>query len=802
MNKHTLIALAGILSFLAPLSVSASDHVTKNFEDTVAGFETRLAIEDAERFNEEKVTFIVEPPTGRDIEQTVRVRNGTAEIEIAGRYLEQAGFYDVTVLGDRGESVADGSFEVFAGSPAEITVELDDGDVLYFDEESYMHIGIFDEFGNGLADRPMDVYSRDGEARKIEKETGSDGRMEITFTPDVPREANMTVIDELSDESVDFQFDVIGGSKKSGGNRFSASLLDEYDEDEEDDEDDRRDNYIDHFEVEIGDGESVLQVNVPYDLEVLARKRNGDIEKAFIGEATVSATDPLAQLPDRVRFYASNRGKSVSSLAVMFGMPGQHKIFVESRDDEVTGEVEVWVVGHGAAPQRGEILIDGGDKTISTTSFTVQGSAPAYANLEVFGNGNVLARGESDENGEYSISVILKQADSPYDIQVKQEGGAELESESITVAIDRSAPRLLNVTLLPSTVQSGQLFTVSVKAEAGEIVEAHVGKMASVILTAGSVDDQGNTIYQGALTAPDTPGTIMVGVEVTDQAGNKVKGTSALVVQGEGLLAVLSLTARAEKQDAILSWTPVAGATSYRVYFGVSQQNLETHIDTHSSATSARLTNLAAGQTYHFIVSALDASSAESPPSPMASATTQGSIFKVQLTPRVNGARMQWVPSGVAASSYVIRYGVQPNALTELRTVPGRQTTFDLIDLVNGATYYVSLSAVQQNGQTLVDTVKPTVVPGNNGLPGMFPVASSPFPASIGGPAVHSAAGGTPPPQNFARPPRTPSSGLPPIALAGILVVAAGGYGCFSMTRKRREERELIRAIVTRYTES
>jgi PKD repeat protein len=75
---------------------------------------------------------------------------------------------------------------------------------------------------------------------------------------------------------------------------------------------------------------------------------------------------------------------------------------------------------------------------------------------------------------------------------------------------------------------------------------------------------------------------------------------------------MLLVATQAVAAGVIVSWNPVSGAAGYMVYYGPAAGNYPSRIDV-GNATTSTVSGLAEGATYHFAVTAYDASHVESP---------------------------------------------------------------------------------------------------------------------------------------------------------------------------------------------
>jgi fibronectin type 3 domain-containing protein len=155
--------------------------------------------------------------------------------------------------------------------------------------------------------------------------------------------------------------------------------------------------------------------------------------------------------------------------------------------------------------------------------------------------------------------------------------------------------------------------------------------------------------------------------------------------------------------QATLSWSPVSGASSYNVRFGTSSGNYGAPISV--SGTSKTIPGLANGQTYYFIVSAVNGAgeggnSAEvfttpTAPIPQPPSTPTG----LQATPGDGQVSLTWGAAS-GATSYTLKYAtVSGGPYTTLQAnIAG--TSVIAPSLTNGTPYFFVVSASNNNGES------------------------------------------------------------------------------------------------------
>lgn len=769
MRRLSLTLGATLLGILIPVGVASAAFAIRA-EDTIAGFGAEIEIEGAASTD---IDVMLTPPRGKEIRLSGRTDSrGEAIIEVDPEDTEQAGIYEVTV------DDATTTFEVFAGAPSAFSLSVQDGEELRSRRESILLLETVDEYGNPVSGRPLLLLADQGDVQKLDDETDDEGIARVAFTPDMSGEVVFTLVDILSEESEQFTM-TVGSAGSSAGSRLGASLLDEFGREEEV-ESEADYGFVDQFSIE--SDERSVRMNEPFDIAIVALDKNGRRVEDYVGRVVVETSDPDGQVPrTAVRFFASDRGRVELPLSVTFGTPGTHILHVFDEDDrEIAGDEEFRVYGGDRPLEQGHIVITspGAEATVGTGNIEIAVHAPSYINLSLYDNDELKATGVSNAEGEFTFTVTLDATIPVHTLYVMEgEGGLDRKSGAIRLTIDATIPKIGTISLLPEKVASGGTTTLSVTAEAGHTVTASLGANEPVTLTEQSGAEEGMSVYQVSLTAPEAAGNYPLLVTLSDAAGNTAKETKSLTVELGGLPAVTGLSASVLDREVLLSWLPVDGASGYRVYFGVQPQDLGIHVDTHSSVPSARLTGLQGGQTYYFAVTALSTDLRESESrGELISATTRGSLFQLRLTPLLNAAGMEWIaPAGADVIAYRIQYGVQSGTPTEQRLLGPTATRFQIPDLINGVTYFVTIGALLRDGQLLADSAELSVIPGENGRPGIVLSSHDPLPSDI-------IIGSAPIPEPHSAP-STPQSGLPITFIAlSALVLAA----CFLYLRHRK----------------
>lgn len=164
------------------------------------------------------------------------------------------------------------------------------------------------------------------------------------------------------------------------------------------------------------------------------------------------------------------------------------------------------------------------------------------------------------------------------------------------------------------------------------------------------------------------------------------------------------------KARVTVSWTPVAEAVSYNIYYstasGVNKTIFDTAVrDIHDGHIVRNLQN---GTQYYFVVTAVGASGAESNISKEVSATplaTPPPVAPTNVTATTTGPgtiRLTWSASA-EATSYTIYYDTVPNikAATAAFSLINAVSPQDIAALINNTTYYFVVTAGNANGESV-----------------------------------------------------------------------------------------------------
>jgi len=250
------------------------------------------------------------------------------------------------------------------------------------------------------------------------------------------------------------------------------------------------------------------------------------------------------------------------------------------------------------------------------------------------------------------------------------------------------------------------------------------------------------TVVNGTLSIINKRSSAVIFTGKINDIANGIFDGSALPPTAAAPTAPTDLTAVGGTGQMTLSWTSVSNATSYNVYYATTAGVTKTSgTKITSTATPFVQTGLAAGTTYYYVVTAVNAAgesaastqasaaTAAAPPQPTAPAAPTGLI----ATGGTNQVTLSWNTVS-SATSYNVYYatssGVTKTSGTKISSAATSPAV--LTGLAAGTSYYYIVTAVNSAGESTASIqVAATTLP------------TAPAPTAPAAPTGVSATGGT-----------------------------------------------------------
>jgi fibronectin type 3 domain-containing protein len=255
------------------------------------------------------------------------------------------------------------------------------------------------------------------------------------------------------------------------------------------------------------------------------------------------------------------------------------------------------------------------------------------------------------------------------------------------------------VTVAWSPVSGATSYNVYWGTSAG-VTPANGTKIAGASSPAVLQNLADSTTYYFVVTAVNGAGESTSSVQVVATTVTPVPAPAAPA-------APTGLSAVGASMKATLTWAPVSGAVSYNLYWSTSTGVTPAN-GTRVAAVSSPyvLTNLAAGTTYYFVVTAVNAVG-ESAASAQASAVTSAAPPAVPAAPTgvsaLGGSKQVTVswPAVAGATSYNLYWSTSSGVNTSTGTkITGASSPYLQTGLAAGTSYYYVVTAVNGSGES------------------------------------------------------------------------------------------------------
>jgi hypothetical protein len=585
--------------------------------NTVAGHSTYLRT--SQTLPNSSVVFEVADPLGEITTlNSISNESGIAQVELSNYYTEMAGDYAVSARLEN--DVAASRVNSFTVHPNEVSdvnsvLSPEDQVIRSYTDEALITVALADDYENPIEGHLVKLISSsdldDIETYSDSELTDSNGEISFLVSSDDVGTVTYSAYDVTADKILEPRAKIVYFDK--GDYVFSNNNLGDY----------SRLAAIGNSSfgvdgLEFSDVSDSIQVGESVTFTLSAVDVSAQTVTGYEGTVRFSVIGDnsfYANLSDDYTFTAQDLGEHTFSLAMSFQQEGTY--VVEARDLDNTaiyGEYDFVVGSDGASAGSGINISNPTPGTYSNNIQVISGLAPAGSQLKIYDNEVEIASLVADATGafSYTTSVLADGQHNFYVATVNEIGTITGVSETISVNIDVSGPEISNIELEPSdSVDPGaivnvKLYTDDILSSAAIVFQDNIYEMTH------SVDGY----YEGSFAAPIEFGDYVVNFVLVDQLGNesKIEGVASINVGGDlsaGVLGnVTDLSAVKADHRVTLTWNAPQILTdkikNYRVYYGLSPNQLTEAVDTFTASTIWYIPNLKNGVEYYFAVIAVD----------------------------------------------------------------------------------------------------------------------------------------------------------------------------------------------------
>ncbi len=792
MPKHIHIA-ATILALLIPSLASAA---TVKVEDLVAGLDVQITADDFEPYS--TLELQVKDPTGTDLVLTGRTdERGHLFTHLPGELARNAGQYSITAMEPSSNHSASDTFRVLSDrldpQVSELTVDRAsvpaDGSL-----PITAVVTLRDRYGNPLSGRPVTLIGSRSEDRiaPLTTETDSNGEMGFSIIGSGPGVITLGAMDLLTATVLQTRVAVTFGEQTGRGGWVPANgsaLLAQIPGEQNDQA---------KFNISLTPEKADPDTTTWFDLQIEAIGSNGKRNLSYKQTPRISVdNDARADLPGKfegtfgeIPFQEREQGLKLLRKSVRFSKPGKHVVTVEDMINGIRGSATVEIKEEVIAGQKRKIEIlypkpDVATKVarINATNVILKGVGPPLANLVVLEgedetNRSTLARGETDANGKYEISVeFLDPNQSLYALVVQDEnmaGSRLYTSEVLRIERNTKKPEF-TFTFDPIEPITGTDVQLNVFATAEiDSVQASINT-DTLTLT----QDASNPLHYSVMFQAPEPGDYQPAITAKNPIGStEIRGT--LAVRDRDVAVPQNLQAIARPSGVDLMWDELPkseGITKYTVYVGLAADDFSSTLDTNGAEVGAQIKGLQTDTEYFFAVTAWK-KDRESAKSEIISTRSNG--LNLRLLPTQSSIEVTWqYPADApAVGQFKLEYWVDETEHYE-RMLTGELRKYTINDLLSDVSYSVRLTPIAITGEALTDIV---ATASTTTLNGSFKSGPS-DPVYLPRP---SNTNNTPPPSSLHQGAKnTPDSGVPMGAAAGAVALS---LAVFYVYYRRRQQ--------------
>ena len=615
MFKNKLI-VAIVLSLFAPVVFANSILPMEAYGlDTVAGYATVLRTSKVDAGKD--VVFDIRKPSGKIISlNTLSNSNGVALVNLSDYYTREAGIYNVSAKLEGLTSSGWRNFTVYPSSvsTSASTISPTDQVIRSSDENAKLVVKLVDEYGNPIEGHQLKIISssKDDDINVDSQISDQFGSATFVLSSNSSGTSTYSVYDVTADRILDskarvvyFESDDYVFSNKEPSYYYASTFA--------------LGGPVDSFEFE----DVPDQINPGETISVKVSAMDSQNQKAsdYLGTLRFSVEGenaPFAKTPDDYTFVLADQGSHTFSLALLFQQAGDYKMKVTDLNNPgIFGEKTFSVVDASYVDGGAEIVISNpsSGNTYSNSVQVISGKATPGSSLKIFDNDVEMHSLIADLNGDFSYTTgpLLVGSHKIYVASVNGDGTILKTSKITEIAIDVSGPQISQALIEPSgEVDPGSAVKITLNVS-DELSKASMVLQGSVYEFAKTPEGK----YTLEVAAPMDFGEYPLDFIIADELGNEsnYKAHSTLKV-GKLVVAVIEvgevtgLKATPGDSRVTLNWIAPLSSTNpiknYRIFYGISPNQLTEATDTFTDSTTWYIPNLNNNVEYFFTVLAVD----------------------------------------------------------------------------------------------------------------------------------------------------------------------------------------------------
>lgn len=611
-----------VLTLLSVVTFADSNQVTAMpievyANDAMAG--NPVIVRTSRAIANAKVNFILTQPGGKQLRfEGVTDLGGISYLKISDYYTRSAGVYGIEAsLPDYSLVSRANSFRVLAGNLSMSNSQLTPSSqvVSVGSELANLTVNLRDDFGNSINGHIVKlVSSSENDSIKYLNDTNisdENGQVKFQLASEFTGLVNYSLYDLTADQVLSSRSKVVYFANVRNA-AFSSSKAEG-----------NASGPVDHFKFE--DLPANVKSSEGVTLRLTAYDSGDQPVTSYSGTVKFSidgANGGFVTLPNDYTYSTQDQGTHVFSLAFNFKQPSVYNLkATDSANVAIFGTKSVTVVaGDGAenasVGQAAITISSPLPGTFSTNVQVVSGTAVANSKLKIFDNKLEIGSIVADASGKFSYTTGLLSdgAHKMYVASVNDIGTVIATSATVDFTIDTKAAKVSQIVVDPSTaVDPGTLITVKVYTE-DSLSKAQLVVAGNVYTLTKNVAGY----YETSFLAPIDFGQYKLSFSFTDELGNETKADDKTLQVGKiGQTGsslkpekVTGLKVQPADGRVILSWAAptslVNPVKNYRVYFGLSPNQLSNAVDTFTNAPTWYIPGLKNGTEYYFAVAAVD----------------------------------------------------------------------------------------------------------------------------------------------------------------------------------------------------